>query len=118
MFLAVLLHKYEDDLQKLGLRIKQHEDHIKSLKTQKNILEDSIHDMQGMQYQCWNQIFYILKVAFHLHISYHYFSKMIYYQLAGRCHMESIIIKISKYLDAADFLLPVVTLLIFAYDTS
>lgn len=38
--------KYEDDLQKLGLRIKQHEDHIKSLKTQKNILEDSIHDMQ------------------------------------------------------------------------
>ncbi|KAL8148425.1 protein DEFECTIVE IN MERISTEM SILENCING 3-like isoform X2 [Apium graveolens] len=37
---------YQDDLQKLGLKIKQHEDHIKFLRTQKNILEDSILDMQ------------------------------------------------------------------------
>lgn len=37
---------YQDDLQKLGLRIKQHEDHIKFLRTQKNVLEDSILDMQ------------------------------------------------------------------------
>lgn len=52
MLLAVLLQNYQDDLQKLGLRIKQHEDHIKFLRTQKNVLEDSILDMQGMQYHC------------------------------------------------------------------
>uniref|UniRef100_A0A161WT62 Protein DEFECTIVE IN MERISTEM SILENCING 3 n=1 Tax=Daucus carota subsp. sativus TaxID=79200 RepID=A0A161WT62_DAUCS len=37
---------YQDDLQNLGLRIKQHEDHIKSLRTQKNIIEDSILDLK------------------------------------------------------------------------
>lgn len=51
MLLAVLLQNYHDDLKKLGLRIKQHEDHIKLLMTQKNIVEASILQMQGMQYQ-------------------------------------------------------------------
>ncbi|KAK1399435.1 Protein DEFECTIVE IN MERISTEM SILENCING 3 [Heracleum sosnowskyi] len=37
---------YQDDLQNLGLRIKQHKDQIKFLKTQKNIVEASIRDMQ------------------------------------------------------------------------
>ncbi|KAL8148423.1 hypothetical protein AgCh_005695 [Apium graveolens] len=37
---------YQDDIQKLGLIIKQHEDRIKFMRTQKNILEDSILDMQ------------------------------------------------------------------------
>ena len=48
VFLGVLLQNYQDDLQNLGLRIKQHEDHIKSLRTQKNIIEDSILDLKGM----------------------------------------------------------------------
>lgn len=32
----------------LGLKIKQHEDNLKYLKSQKNSLEESIVDMQGM----------------------------------------------------------------------
>ncbi|KAL3724539.1 hypothetical protein ACJRO7_029676 [Eucalyptus globulus] len=36
--------RLQDDLQSLGLKIKQHEDNIKSLKTQKNTLDDSILD--------------------------------------------------------------------------
>ncbi|XP_030463894.1 protein DEFECTIVE IN MERISTEM SILENCING 3 isoform X2 [Syzygium oleosum] len=38
--------RLQDDLQSLGLKIKQHEDNIKSLKAQKNILDDSILDKQ------------------------------------------------------------------------
>uniref|UniRef100_A0A162A274 Uncharacterized protein n=1 Tax=Daucus carota subsp. sativus TaxID=79200 RepID=A0A162A274_DAUCS len=37
---------YEDDLQKLGLRVKQHEDHLKFLRTQINIIKGSIQDLQ------------------------------------------------------------------------
>lgn len=44
------MQTFQEDLQKLGLRIKQHEYNIKFLKTQKNSLADSILDMQGMQY--------------------------------------------------------------------
>lgn len=44
------MQKFQDDLQKLGLRIKQHEDNIKFLRTQKNSLDDSILDLQGMHY--------------------------------------------------------------------
>ncbi|KAF8028003.1 hypothetical protein BT93_E0805 [Corymbia citriodora subsp. variegata] len=40
--------RLEDDLQSLGLKVKQHEDNIKSLKAQKNILDDSILDKQVM----------------------------------------------------------------------
>ncbi|CAK9146553.1 unnamed protein product [Ilex paraguariensis] len=38
--------KLQDDLQMLGRSIKQHEDNIKSIKNQKNRLDDSILDMQ------------------------------------------------------------------------
>ncbi|KAL1816512.1 hypothetical protein ACET3Z_019086 [Daucus carota] len=37
---------YEDDLQKLGLRVKQHEDHLKFLRTQINIIKGSIQDLR------------------------------------------------------------------------
>ncbi|XP_022723430.1 protein DEFECTIVE IN MERISTEM SILENCING 3-like isoform X2 [Durio zibethinus] len=40
--------KLQDDLRMLGMKIKQHEDSIKLLKTQKNKLDDSILDMQVM----------------------------------------------------------------------
>lgn len=52
MFLSVLLQNYQEDLHKLGLKIEQHADHIRFLMTQANILEESILDMEGMQYQC------------------------------------------------------------------
>ncbi|KAM7467690.1 hypothetical protein LguiB_015252 [Lonicera macranthoides] len=38
--------KLQDDLKMLGLKIKQHEDNLKYLKSQKNSLEESIVDMQ------------------------------------------------------------------------
>lgn len=38
--------KLQDDLQMIGLKIKQREDNIKSLKTKKNSLDESILDMQ------------------------------------------------------------------------
>uniref|UniRef100_A0A2P2KHU1 Protein DEFECTIVE IN MERISTEM SILENCING 3 n=1 Tax=Rhizophora mucronata TaxID=61149 RepID=A0A2P2KHU1_RHIMU len=38
----------EDDLQMLGMKIKQHEENKKMLNNQKNKLEDSILDMQGI----------------------------------------------------------------------
>ncbi|KAL5989381.1 hypothetical protein ACLOJK_010271 [Asimina triloba] len=38
--------KLQDDLQKLGLKIKHHEDHLKFLKTQINNLEESMRDLQ------------------------------------------------------------------------
>ncbi|KAK1369997.1 hypothetical protein POM88_036089 [Heracleum sosnowskyi] len=38
--------KYQDDLQKLGLRIKQHEDIIKFLRTEKNSIDESILNLQ------------------------------------------------------------------------
>ncbi|KAK8484399.1 hypothetical protein V6N11_001657 [Hibiscus sabdariffa] len=38
--------KLQDDLRMLGTKIKQHEDSIKLLKTQKNKLDDNILDMQ------------------------------------------------------------------------
>ncbi|KAE8723187.1 Protein DEFECTIVE IN MERISTEM SILENCING 3 [Hibiscus syriacus] len=38
--------KLQDDLRMLGMKIKQHEDSIKLLKTQKNKLDDNILDMQ------------------------------------------------------------------------
>ncbi|XWS61334.1 hypothetical protein CRYUN_Cryun07bG0117500 [Craigia yunnanensis] len=40
--------KLQDDLRMLGMKIKQHEDSIKLLKTQKNKLDDSILDIQVM----------------------------------------------------------------------
>ncbi|KAK1399436.1 protein DEFECTIVE IN MERISTEM SILENCING 3-like [Heracleum sosnowskyi] len=43
---AVIEKNYQDDLEKIGLRIKQHKDRIKFLRTQKNIVESSIRDMQ------------------------------------------------------------------------
>lgn len=49
---VVSLQKYQDDLQKLGLRIKQHEDIIKLLRTQKNSIDESILNLQGMRYWC------------------------------------------------------------------
>ncbi|XP_022957775.1 protein DEFECTIVE IN MERISTEM SILENCING 3-like isoform X2 [Cucurbita moschata] len=39
--------KLEEDLQTFGMKIKQHEDNIKFLKTQKNKLDESILDLQG-----------------------------------------------------------------------
>ncbi|XP_023533709.1 protein DEFECTIVE IN MERISTEM SILENCING 3-like isoform X2 [Cucurbita pepo subsp. pepo] len=38
--------KLEEDLQTFGMKIKQHEDNIKFLKTQKNKLDESILDLQ------------------------------------------------------------------------
>ncbi|KAL7230013.1 hypothetical protein ACSBR2_008541 [Camellia fascicularis] len=38
--------KLQDDLQMIGLKIKEHEDNIKNMKSQKNSLDDSILDMQ------------------------------------------------------------------------
>ncbi|XP_056173564.1 uncharacterized protein LOC115690485 isoform X2 [Syzygium oleosum] len=38
--------RLQDDLESLGLKIKQHEDNIKSLKAQKNMLDDSILDKE------------------------------------------------------------------------
>ncbi|XP_050237479.1 protein DEFECTIVE IN MERISTEM SILENCING 3-like isoform X2 [Mercurialis annua] len=38
--------KLQDDLHAIGLKIKQHEDNVKLLKSQRNKLEDSILDMQ------------------------------------------------------------------------
>lgn len=49
MFLSVLLQKYQEDLQKLGLKIEQHVDHMRFLTTQENILEEFIVDMEGMR---------------------------------------------------------------------
>ncbi|KAJ8751980.1 hypothetical protein K2173_000726 [Erythroxylum novogranatense] len=40
--------KLQDDLQMLGMKIKQHEENIKALKIQKIKLEDSILDMQAI----------------------------------------------------------------------
>ena len=42
------MQKLQDDLRMLGMKIKQHEDSIKLLKTQKNKLDDSILDIQGI----------------------------------------------------------------------
>ncbi|RXI08283.1 hypothetical protein DVH24_022427 [Malus domestica] len=39
--------KLQDDLQMMGMKIKQHEDNIKLLKSQKHKLDDSILDLQG-----------------------------------------------------------------------
>ncbi|XP_023533710.1 protein DEFECTIVE IN MERISTEM SILENCING 3-like isoform X3 [Cucurbita pepo subsp. pepo] len=39
--------KLEEDLQTFGMKIKQHEDNIKFLKTQKNKLDESILDLQS-----------------------------------------------------------------------
>ncbi|CAL5323349.1 unnamed protein product [Camellia sinensis] len=38
--------KLQDDLQMIGLKIKEHEDNVKNMKAQKNSLDDSILDMQ------------------------------------------------------------------------
>ncbi|XAR52205.1 hypothetical protein NMG60_11020149 [Bertholletia excelsa] len=38
--------KLQDDLEVIGLKIKEHEDNIKTLKSRKNNLDDSILDMQ------------------------------------------------------------------------
>ncbi|THG06555.1 hypothetical protein TEA_014049 [Camellia sinensis var. sinensis] len=42
----VLILKLQDDLQMIGLKIKEHEDNVKNMKAQKNSLDDSILDMQ------------------------------------------------------------------------
>ena len=42
------MQKLQDDLHMLGTKIKEHEDSIKFLKTQKNKLDDSILDLQGI----------------------------------------------------------------------
>lgn len=44
----MFLQRLQDDLESLSLKIKQHEDNIKSLKAQKNMLDDSILDKEGM----------------------------------------------------------------------
>ena len=46
--LAWFLQKLEEDLHMFGMKIKQHEDNIKFLKTQKNKLDESILDLQGI----------------------------------------------------------------------
>lgn len=45
--LLCYLQKLQDDLQKLGLKIKHHENNLKFLKNQSNKLDDSILEMQG-----------------------------------------------------------------------
>lgn len=42
-----ILQKLEDDLKKMGLKIKHHEDNLKFLKSQINSIEESVIDMQG-----------------------------------------------------------------------
>jgi hypothetical protein len=42
------VQKIQDDLHMLGMKIKEHEENIKSLKTQNNKLDDSILDLQGI----------------------------------------------------------------------
>ncbi|XP_065867910.1 protein DEFECTIVE IN MERISTEM SILENCING 3-like isoform X3 [Euphorbia lathyris] len=40
--------KFQYDLHTAGIQIKQHEDNLKILKSQRNKLEDSILDLQGI----------------------------------------------------------------------
>lgn len=42
------MQKLQDDLHMLGMKIKEHEENLKFLKTQKSKLDDSILDLQGM----------------------------------------------------------------------
>jgi Tfp pilus assembly protein PilN len=42
------VQKLEDDLHMLEMKIKEHEENVKSLKTQNNKLDDSILDLQGI----------------------------------------------------------------------
>ncbi|KAF3432813.1 hypothetical protein FNV43_RR23915 [Rhamnella rubrinervis] len=42
----ITMHKLQDDLHTIGLKIKQHEEHMRSLKSEKAKLEDSILDKQ------------------------------------------------------------------------
>uniref|UniRef100_A0A2P2KHT4 Protein DEFECTIVE IN MERISTEM SILENCING 3 isoform X2 n=1 Tax=Rhizophora mucronata TaxID=61149 RepID=A0A2P2KHT4_RHIMU len=44
--MILTMQNLEDDLQMLGMKIKQHEENKKMLNNQKNKLEDSILDMQ------------------------------------------------------------------------
>lgn len=58
------LQKYQDDLQKLGIRIKEHEDIIKFLRTQKNSIDESILNLQGMQHRCQQSALYTIIYIF------------------------------------------------------
>lgn len=42
------MQKLQDDLHMLGMKIKEHEENIKFLQTQKIKLDDSILDLQGI----------------------------------------------------------------------
>lgn len=42
------LQKLQDEIEKSGSKMKQHEDNIKFLKAQKNQLDDAILDVQGI----------------------------------------------------------------------
>ncbi len=42
------VQKLQDDLHMLGMKIKEHEENIKFLQTQKIKLDDSILDLQGI----------------------------------------------------------------------
>jgi len=42
------VQKLQGDLHMLGVKIKEHEENIKFLKTQNNKLDDSILDFQGI----------------------------------------------------------------------
>lgn len=55
--LFFVVQKLQDDLEMLGRKIKQHEENIKFLKTQKNQVDDSILDMQGI---LWFYVLFIL----------------------------------------------------------
>lgn len=47
MTLKFLMQRLQDELEKSGSRIKEHEDNLKFLKDQRNQLDGSIVDMQG-----------------------------------------------------------------------
>lgn len=42
------LQKLQDEVEKTGSKMKQHEDNLKFLKAQKNQLDDAILDLQGI----------------------------------------------------------------------
>ena len=50
VFVMVMFYvqKLQDELEKIGSKMKQHEDNLKFLKTQKSQLDDAILDLQGV----------------------------------------------------------------------
>lgn len=48
VLLRFMLQQLQDDIKKLGLRIKRHEDKIKSFTREENIICGHIQDLRGM----------------------------------------------------------------------